>query len=160
MNSRISKLLFVIFLVSVVCHYSHMGAVFGERTLDTVREHTKRAYLVTRKKTRTWYKHVKKHKRLVAAVVSYLGFEAFGYYHTWDTPLRRLLTPKKLLDDVIQAHAAQIAQLTNDQTQAYAELERRYEKVKKQLDEKELAEFERLQKSLFEQIEKFEANNS
>ena len=158
MNSRISKswrISYSIFLVSIFCH-TGTNIAFGEQAVDV----TKRAYHITRKKTRTWYKEVKKHKRLIAAGISYLAFEAFGYYHSWDTPLRRLLTPKKLLDDAIQVHAAQIVQLTNDHQQAYAGLERRYEKVKKQLDEKELAEFERQKKVLLEQMEKFEANNS
>jgi len=157
MNSHISKKLAVIFLMSIICCHVGTGAVFGEHSLDTVREKTKRAYQLTRKKTRTLYKQIKKHKRLAAAVIAYLIFEGFGYYHSWDTPLRRLLTPKKLLDDVIQAHAAQIAQLTNDNQQAYKELERR---CQKKLTEKEAIEFERLQKSLLEQIEKFEASNS
>ena len=156
MNSRISKKLSVIFLVSIIFCHTGVCAVFDDYNLDAVRKHTKRAYQITRRKTRTWYKAVKKHKRLVAAIVAYLVFEGFGYSQGWDTPLRRLLTPKKLLYDAMQAHAAQIAQFTND----YEELERRYEKVKKQLDEKELAEFERIQKSLLEQMEKFEANNS
>lgn len=160
MNIRISKNLSIVFLVSIICWYTGTRAVFGERSSDAIGEQTKRSYQVTRKKTRTWYKEVKKHKRLVAGIITYLIFEGLGYYHTWDTPLRRLLTPKKLLDDIIQAHAAQLAQLTNHHQQAYAELENRYDKVKKQLDEKEAAEFERLQKSLLEQIAKFEANNS
>ena len=141
-----------------MCFYTGTDAVFGERTLDTVREKTKRAYMITRKKTRTVYEKIKKHKKLIIGIVTYLAFEGFGYAEGWDTPLRRLLRPKKLFDDAnqtIQGHTAQVAKLTNAHQQAYKELERRYKELQRQLAEKEALEFERQKQSLLEEMEKF-----
>ncbi len=136
MNNRIK----IIFLLSVMCYCSGVNAVFGEHTLDNVRDTTKRAYMITRKKTRTVYEKIKKNKRFIIGIVAYLALEALGYAEDWDTPLQRLLRPKKLFDDL---------------TRQLGELENRCKGLDKQLQDKEFEALEKQRQSLLEEMEKF-----
>ena len=101
-----------IFLSVVICYHTGTRATLS----DTVREKTNYAYVVACEKTRALYEEIKKHRKIIAGCFAYLAFECIGYAHDWDTPLRRLVTPKKLLDDAqvtINGHVAHIAHLQN-----------------------------------------------
>ncbi len=133
----------IIFLLSVISYHVGMSAGSDKHILSIAREKVKRVYRCTCEETRTAYEAIKRHKKLIAGIVgmvSYFAFEGFGCSQDWDTPLRRLFTPKKLLDDALRDYHA---------------LQLRYEALEKQLQNKELEDLKKQQQLLMEQLEKY-----
>lgn len=131
MNSRIRT----IFLCSMIGCQTGTKAFFGEHTLNNVCKKTKKIYQKACEKTRALCEKTKEHKKIVAGIAVYLAFEIVGYSQGWDTPLRRLFTPKKRLDDAnatIQGHAAEIDRLATDHQQELQEQQDMYQKLEQQ----------------------------
>lgn len=138
---RLKYNLKLIFLCTIIGYSINIDATLS----DMVCEKAKQAYVVTCKKTRALYATIKEHKKLIAGLSVYVAFELVGYSHGWDTPLQRLLTPKKILDNTQvpdDRHAAQIAQLNRahqqeleEQRQAYQELQQRSEEFQREIEQ-------------------------
>ena len=126
MSSRIH----IIFLLSTISCYMTVNT----RITDTLRSQVRRIYLISQEETRTVYQEVKKHKKIIMSILAYLAFEGLGYSQGWDTPLRRLLTPKKLLDDALkecQQWKARYEALEKDALKAFQDQQ---EALMKELD--------------------------
>ncbi len=65
------------------------------------RKKAKDVYAFTRQKTNALYEKAKENKKLIAAAVAYLGFEAVGLYQGWRTPGYRLFVLPGELDGVV-----------------------------------------------------------
>lgn len=130
----------IIFLLNMMSCPVGMVAGLNKPILSVAREKVKRVYRCTCEETRAVYETIKKHKKLIIGIVAYCAFEGIGYYHDWDTPLRRLFTPKKSLDDALREYQA---------------LRVRYEALEKQLQDKQLEDLKRQQQLLMAQLEKY-----
>jgi len=153
MNSRISNLStgwqigYTIFLVSIICYQISLNAGSDEPILSMTRKKIIRVYRCACEETRTAYEEVKKHKKLIMGIITYLVFEGFGYSEGWDTPLRRLFMPKKSLDDALREYQKLRVR--------YEALEKQYEVLDKQLQDKILEDLKKHQEALMKQFEKF-----
>jgi len=124
----------LIFLCTSICYVTGIEATFGE----TLCKKTKKVYAIICKKTRALYETAKEHKKLIAGLSVYLAFEVYGYSQDWDTPLQRLLTPKKVVDNTQvhnHGHAAQIAQLTQAHQQKLQVQQRAYQELQQRCTE-------------------------